>query len=517
MYKFLLCWRYLLTRYIALISIVSVMLGVTIMIVTNAVMLGFATEMENRIHGILADITFQSHDLNKGFPDYEWHRELILEAAGGLIEELTPVVYTMGMITYRANGTGDPVCMPVDIFGIDPKTQCKVSEIAKYLQHPENRKALSFDLRQGGYDVIGSGRKEDAPHRFAMSYAGWKYRQSRAEQEKRRREMFEAAQSDAPPQNGLPEDPFQSLPQQEPNIFDPAKHQHNGIVIGIGISLFQREKQFDKETGKEIVVDDLLLLPGDDVMLTFPTSDLRTQIKNDSFTVVDLYESKMVEYDRKLVFVPIERLQRLRGMVDADTGKYTLTQILIKVKPGANLNEVRDRLRRVFPPQLFSIKTWRDEQAMLLSAVFNELAMLNVILFLILAVAGFGILAIFYMIVTEKQKDIGILKALGAGSGGIMQIFLYYSLLLGIVGSSLGLGLGLLIIKYVREIAHVLSVILGSEVFSPEIYSFYEIPTAVHVPTVIGIMIGAVVIAVTAGVLPALRAARVQPVESLRS
>jgi lipoprotein-releasing system permease protein len=287
--------------------------------------------------------------------------------------------------------------------------------------------------------------------------------------------------------------------------------------VGFGISLYERTSELDAETGQKVVEDYLMLLPGDDVTLSFPMTDLPPRLQSDSFTVVDLYESKMMDYDRKLVFVPIDRLQYLRGMIDPDSGQPMITQILIKAKPGVSIDVLRNRLRKAFPPQMFSIKTWRDEQETLLNAVFTELAMLNVLLFLIFAVAGFGIFAIFYMIVIEKQKDIGILKSLGASSGGIMQIFLYYSLLLGIVGSALGLGVGLLFVKYIKEIALVLSYILQRDVFSPEMYSFYEIPTVIDIPTVIGIIAGAIFIAVSSGVLPAMRAARVRPVESLRS
>ena len=63
MYKLLLCWRYLRTRWIALASIVSVMLGVATMIVVNAVMAGFSHEMENRMHGILSDVIFEGHGM----------------------------------------------------------------------------------------------------------------------------------------------------------------------------------------------------------------------------------------------------------------------------------------------------------------------------------------------------------------------------------------------------------------------------------------------------------------------
>src|SRR5690606_7987184 len=81
MYKLLLCWRYLRTRWIALASIVSVMLGVATMIVVNAVMAGFTHEMQDRIHGILSDVVFEWRSLNGG-PDPEGHMRRINEIAG---------------------------------------------------------------------------------------------------------------------------------------------------------------------------------------------------------------------------------------------------------------------------------------------------------------------------------------------------------------------------------------------------------------------------------------------------
>ena len=522
MYKLLICWRYLLTRFIALASVVSVMLGVATMIVVNAVMLGFTSETTDRIQGILSDVIFQSHDLNKGFPYYQWHREKIFEVAGDMIEELTPVVATPGILTYQISSTGETVSFQVDIVGIDTLTQGKVSRIASYLQHPKNRKNMSFDLHYDGYDVYGDEGK--GAYREMMQYAGWGWRRYQAEQLKSRQTSYRQTSFEVPQDSSAssteitdaPSDPFQLLRRDTP-VFDPAREQHTGIIVGIGASLNRRESVIDPETGKTTIEDSLMLLPGDDVMLSFPTADLRVQFQNDSFTVVDLYESKMAEYDRKLVFVPIETLQRLRGMVDAESGEFTVTQILIKAKPGTDLNALRDKLREYFPAVRYSIRTWQDDQEHLLNAIMTELAMLNVLLFLIFMVAGFGILAIFYMIVVEKQKDIGIMKALGASSFGVMQIFIYYSLLLGVIGSALGLGMGLLFVEYIREIATVLSYILNREIFSPEVYSFYEIPAVVDVSTVVGIIVGAILIAVAAGVLPAMRAARVHPVETLRS
>ena len=89
------------------------------------------------------------------------------------------------------------------------------------------------------------------------------------------------------------------------------------------------------------------------------------------------------------------------------------------------------------------MQTWEDKQGPLLAAISIEKGILNVLLFMIIAVAGFGILAIFSMIVVEKTRDIGILKALGASNTGVLNIFLSYGLLLGVVGALLGSSIGM--------------------------------------------------------------------------
>ena len=142
--------------------------------------------------------------------------------------------------------------------------------------------------------------------------------------------------------------------------------------------------------------------------------------------------------------------------------------------------------------------------------------MLNILLFFIIAVAGFGILAIFFMIVVEKTRDMGILKSLGASSRGILGIFLGYGLSLGVVGAGVGLTIGLLFVRYINQIRDLLEHITGQPVFDPSIYYFYQIPTIIDPFTVFWIMVGALSIAVLASILPALRAARLHPVEALR-
>jgi lipoprotein-releasing system permease protein len=155
-------------------------------------------------------------------------------------------------------------------------------------------------------------------------------------------------------------------------------------------------------------------------------------------------------------------------------------------------------------------------QGPLLAAVQMETTLLNLLLFLIIAVAGFGILATFFMIVVEKTKDIGIMKALGASTGGVFGIFLTYGLSLGIVGAGAGMVIGLLFVAYINQIADVVEMVTGQEVFDPTIYYFSQIPAIVDPFTVTWVVAGAVAIAVLASVLPAHRAASLHPVQALR-
>ena len=542
MYKLLLCWRYLRTRWIALVCVASVMLGVATMIVVNAVMAGFSHEMQTRIHGILSDIVFESHSLS-GFQDPKWHMEEIRRAGGGDIEGMTPTVAVPAMLSFQVRGQW--LTRQVMFIGIDETTHSLVSDFGTYLQHPDNRRQLSFGLRDGGYDTFDSQAEgkagENGPTRPAMEAAGWPHRRMRVAREKLWRDKMgargdaagqpvrpidqqvdavlaattgegstadsSAADSSTPAKDpAARSDPFRAARPEEGDTMDPAKEQFTGIVPGIGLASFRDSDGVDR----------FLVLPGDDVKITFPTAGTPPKAVSDTFTIVDFYESKMSEYDSNFVFVPIAALQRMRGMVDPQTGVPSVNSIQIKLKPGADLNVVRDRLRKAFPAEMYAVSTWRDKQGPLLSAVDMEMAVLNILLFLIIAVAGFGILAIFFMIVVEKTRDIGILKSLGAGSTGIAGIFLGYGLFLGLVGAGVGLALGLAITWNINAIRAGVEWCTGQRVFDPSIYYFFKIPTIVNPYTVAWIIAGAVGIAVAASVLPALRAARLHPVEALR-
>ena len=114
------------------------------------------------------------------------------------------------------------------------------------------------------------------------------------------------------------------------------------------------------------------------------------------------FKSDMSDYDSSCVFVPLDHLQRLRAM------EGRVTSIEIKLTDYSKAPEVVDYLRRTLPPQVYHVQTWEDKQSPILSAISIEKGILNVLLFMIVAVAGFGILAIFSMIVVEKTRVLGV-------------------------------------------------------------------------------------------------------------
>lgn len=523
MYKLLLSWRYLRTRYIALASIISVTLGVGTLIVVNSVMAGFAREMHQRLHNILADVIIESHSLD-GLTNPQWFMDEIRKVCGDDVQKMTAAVHVPAMLNIQVRG--EWITRQLTLIGVDEATYADVSDFRQFLLHPENREKLSFLLREDGYG--------NADHDLPPS--GWQYRRLRISYEREfeaqqkllraaidpggvgeaaeaRGQRTEGSASAIPADPSIPRDPFAGTASaSQANTFDPAKEQFPGVILGIAIgSVRQRDKE-----GK--VADYFLCRPGDDVRITFPSAGTPPKAISDLFTVVDFYESKMSEYDSGFAFVPLRKLQEMRGMIDPQTGVDAVTTIQLKLKPGVDINEIRDKLQARFPPEEFAcrIQTWRDMQGPLLAAVQMETTLLNILLFLIIAVAGFGILATFFMIVVEKTKDIGILKALGAPSRGVMSIFLGYGFSLGVVGSGVGLIGGLLFVIYINEIAQLIEIVTGHEVFDPTIYYFQQIPTVIDPATVVGVMVGAVLIAVLASVLPALRAARLHPVEALR-
>ncbi len=536
MYKFLLCSRYLRTRLIALASIISVTLGVATMIVVNSVMAGFGTEMRDRIKGILADVVVEATSLD-GVDDYAATRALIEDLAGDYIVSMTPTVEIYGMLHFQYGGEWIP--RPVTLIGIDPAGKASVGPLVDYLQSYQPEVEDGRVLRPAERD------RNEAPN-WDLTSLSATYRQEMAE---RQRWFMEQLRSEQQLHQGLVErpssieqtanetpvaiegetptadavttaanpgeDPFGTAnmaAELQPHVaVEPGDPLPGRLYVGMGLVSYLG---IDQTTGKPRTV--MYARPGDDVKISTITAGRPPEAIHFNATIVDVFKSGMSEYDSSLVFCNLEYLQQIRGMINPQTGQGAFTSIQIKLKDYKDSAKVVELLKNNFDPGLYDIKTWEQKQGPLLAAVDVEAAILNVLLFLIITVAGFGILAIFFMIVVEKTRDIGILKALGASSRGVMTIFLSYGLSLGMVGAGAGVVTGLLFVRYINEIEEVITFLTGKPVFDERIYYFPSIPTQVNAMMVIWVSLGAIIIAVLASILPARRAAALQPVQALR-
>ena len=515
MYKLILCQRYLRTRYIALASVISVTLGVATMIVVNSVMAGFSGEMRERIKGVLADVVIETRSTD-GEPDAESHKALVRELIGKYVAGVTATVEMYGMLSFEYGGQFIP--HPVTLIGIDPESKSEVGPLVDYLQ--------SYHAQHEGKQVTPAERSLDQKPGWELTASAIERRQRVAEITHQRAQMLrehkkqrhgEAGQHEPAPR-GSADDPFAELDGAVQNVALQdvtaiAQPQDGRVYIGAGLISFPHK---DEQSGETRTV--FMVRPGSDVKITTATAGIPTGAYFDA-TVVDVFQSGMSEYDANFVFCNLEHLQKVRKMIRTNedgSESRAITSVQIRLKDYRDSDKVVELLRTEFTPDRYTVRTWEQKQGPLLAAVDVESSILNILLFLIIAVAGFGILAIFFMIVVEKTRDIGILKALGASSSGVMSIFLSYGLSLGMVGSGVGVIAGLLFVHYINQIEGIITIITGHKVFDERIYYFKEIPTHVDPFTVCWVALGAITIAVVASILPARRAARLQPVQALR-
>jgi lipoprotein-releasing system permease protein len=162
-----------------------------------------------------------------------------------------------------------------------------------------------------------------------------------------------------------------------------------------------------------------------------------------------------------------------------------------------------------------TVETWEEQREDFLRAVKTEKVLLVIVLSFIVLLGGFIILATLTLTVVEKTRDIGVLAALGASRAGILSIFLRNGLFIGLIGAALGLGLGALLVSNLNGIKDFFDSI-GIQLFPPDIYLFTEIPTVWDWATILTILGGSVGVAFFAGLVPALRASRLDPVVALR-
>jgi lipoprotein-releasing system permease protein len=231
--------------------------------------------------------------------------------------------------------------------------------------------------------------------------------------------------------------------------------------------------------------------------------------KMKKFRVVGTFYSGMYEFDLKLAYISIESAQRFFNMGSRVTGIEIKTNDIYKVKEIGK--EIQRRLGFTFWPQ-----DWMEMNRNLFSALKLEKITMFIILVLIVLVAAFNIISTLIMVVMEKNKDIAILKSMGATSKGILKIFIIEGLVIGVVGTVFGTILGLGAAFNLEKITGFVENLFGFKILSGDVYYIDKLPSQVNPLDVGMIIITAILISLLATLYPSWRASKLDPAEALR-
>lgn len=256
----------------------------------------------------------------------------------------------------------------------------------------------------------------------------------------------------------------------------------------------------------------LNLFLGDRVNVVSPTgtiTPLGMMPKLKPFRVAGIFNTGMFEYDSTLAYVSLDQAQKFFDLGD------TVTGIQLKVTDVYATTDLVRRINHEFGPDLYA-RDWMQMNRNILFALKTEKVVMFIILTLIVLVAAFGIASTLFMVVMEKTRDIAILKTMGARSSSIMKIFVFEGLLIGVVGTILGVLFGLLVSYNLEPIIDLVQKLTGKNFFSKEIYYLDHFPSHVVMSDVVTISITALLISFIATLYPAWQASRMLPAEALR-
>jgi lipoprotein-releasing system permease protein len=468
-YKLHLILKYLRKRRIAWVSLLAVTLCVAMVLVVISVMGGWLRMFRDGFHGITGDIVITSRSL-AGFGDYE----KIIAAVEAMPEvaAAVPVIRSWGLINIDnviIEGVA-VVGVPIDRIGL-------VNEFPASL-----------------------------------------YRQYQK-----------------PVEDGQtpPKPSFDLLPDINYDELRPRGSRYPGMIVGAGLVRIGKDAEGKVRRPAGLYTAwarlEVLGVSQDSVSLADAPPKARL------YWIVDDSRTKLWQFDQRSVYVPFHLLQEDLDMAprierDAVTGKPVevpgrTTEIQVRVKDGFDPRQVVQKMKLVvsdvtgeqlFPAGRLRVETWEEAQSLWLNAIEKEVVLVTMLFGIISLVAVFLIFVIFYMIVVEKTRDIGIIKSVGATSGGVAGIFLGYGLAIGVVGSALGLLISWLIVRNINYLHEQMGKLMGVTIWDPQVYQFDTIPNTMNPSTVAWILLFAVVASLLGAVVPAWRAARLNPVEALR-
>jgi lipoprotein-releasing system permease protein len=251
---------------------------------------------------------------------------------------------------------------------------------------------------------------------------------------------------------------------------------------------------------------------GDKVTLVAPQasiSPMGIMPRLKRFTVSGLFEVGMHEYDSALALVHMNDAQRVFKLGDAVSALQLRLDDLFAVRTVRN--EIADDI-----DQVLYIRDWTQQHANFFKAIEMEKRMMFIVLALIIMVAAFNIVSTMVMVVTDKQKDIAVLRTIGASPASIQTIFMVQGLIIGIVGALMGIVGGVTISLNIDVIVPFIENLFGFKFFPADIYYISKIPSDLHWEDVWVVSGLAFILTLLATIYPARRAAKTQPAEALR-
>ena len=303
-------------------------------------------------------------------------------------------------------------------------------------------------------------------------------------------------------------------PQREGTVTELAKNLSTGQLADLSRPVKVKQSPIDDPTspavetekpgiilGKELALR-LGVFVGDTVNVVSPVgpiSAIGMVPKIRTFALVALFQSGMYEYDSSLAYIDLAEAQKFFNM------GQTVTGIEIKVTDVFRAAETARSVEQSLG-FAYGARDWMQMNRNLFSALKLEKTMMFLLLVLITIVASFNIVSTLTMIVTEKQKEIAILKAMGATRKSIRRIFMLNGLIIGLSGTAIGIPLGYAFLWLIQTFW----------TFDPTVYYISRIPVHVQAMDVFLVAGSAIVISFAATVYPSLQAAKLEPVAALR-